>query len=277
MKSRLLTAAVGIPFAIVVLTLGEFFHFIMYIIISALCVLMTFELLSAKKLHKNPKILIPSLFYSFAQPILVSLSLGLLPAFIYLLVSFFVMILFNRELSYHDVAFSCFGTLIITGAMSMMLILPHMYLSYFTYFFVLTIGTTWFADAGAYFSGVFFGKHKLCPRVSPKKTVEGFIGGIIIGTAGAALVSFIFSFIFRDLVFNYIYVLITGFIVSIVSVLGDLTFSLIKRSCDIKDYGSIFPGHGGVLDRFDSVIFTAPLVYYIGLYFPLFTIGKVNL
>jgi phosphatidate cytidylyltransferase len=117
-------------------------------------------------------------------------------------------------------------------------------------------------DAFAYFVGVFFGKHKMNPRLSPKKTWEGFFGGIIISSA----VSFGFAMIFLctkhplvdgilDLEHWY-FVLILSLIIPMASVLGDLVFSAAKRHFDIKDFGNIIPGHGGMLDRFDSVIFT---------------------
>lgn len=273
MKSRLITAAVGIPLVVIAFVLGEFFHWIMYALVAILCVIMIFELLTAKKLHNNLKILIPCALYALLQPLLIAFDTGLLPLYIYLLLMFFIMILSNRTLSYADISFAALGTIIVTCGLSSILILPHTYSSYFTYFFVSSIGIPWFSDSGAYFAGVFLGKHKLCPRVSPNKTVEGFVGGIFAGTLSSLIIAFVFSLIFNELYFNYGLVLLVGLSVSVVSVLGDLSFSLVKRSCGIKDYGSIFPGHGGFLDRFDSVIFSAPIIYLVGSFLPLFTIG----
>ncbi|MGI6727640.1 MAG: phosphatidate cytidylyltransferase [Anaerovoracaceae bacterium] len=111
-------------------------------------------------------------------------------------------------------------------------------------------------DVMAYFTGYVFGKHKLCPKISPKKTIEGSIGGII----GSMILSGIFGlFVANELMFHCI---IIGLIGSVVSQIGDLTASIFKRKMGIKDYGNLIPGHGGILDRFDSVLFTAPLVYY---------------
>lgn len=116
--------------------------------------------------------------------------------------------------------------------------------------------TAFVTDTFAYFTGVFFGKTKLCPNISPKKTVEGSIGGIL----GCTAISGIFaSIVIPEL---FIHCLIMGFIGSIIAQLGDLTASMFKRYVGIKDYGKIMPGHGGVLDRFDSILFTAPLIYY---------------
>lgn len=123
---------------------------------------------------------------------------------------------------------------------------------YIVLIFLISFGT----DTFAYISGNLFGKNKLCPKISPNKTIEGSIGGII----GSVLLATAFAKYF-DLgpIWS---IIILGIIGSILSQLGDLVASKIKRSTGIKDYGHIMPGHGGVLDRFDSIIFTAPVVYY---------------
>ena len=112
------------------------------------------------------------------------------------------------------------------------------------------------SDICAYFTGYFLGKHKMAPHLSPKKTWEGFFGGILGGT----LVCGIFGLIFvKEAI---IHCFIIGLIASVFSVFGDLTASAYKRSMGIKDYGKLIPGHGGIMDRFDSVLYTAPVVYY---------------
>ena len=110
---------------------------------------------------------------------------------------------------------------------------------------------------------VYLGKTKLCPEISPKKTVEGAIGGLISGCIGAVLIGFVFMWIYGDVDINFWGVIIVGLLNPVISIFGDLSFSVIKRSCGIKDYGSIMPGHGGALDRFDSIIFCAPLVFVV--------------
>ncbi|MDF2545876.1 MAG: phosphatidate cytidylyltransferase [Anaerosolibacter sp.] len=128
--------------------------------------------------------------------------------------------------------------------------------SYYPKLLWLVFITAFVTDTFAYFTGVFFGKTKLCPNISPKKTVEGSVGGIL----GCTAISGIFaSIVIPEL---FIHCLIMGFIGSIIAQLGDLTASMFKRYVGIKDYGKIMPGHGGVLDRFDSILFTAPLIYY---------------
>lgn len=111
-------------------------------------------------------------------------------------------------------------------------------------------------DIMAYFTGRAFGKHKLCPNLSPKKTVEGAVGGVI----GSAILCGVFGyFVMPDI---FIHCIIIGVVGGIVSECGDLTASAFKRKMGIKDYGTLIPGHGGIMDRFDSVIFVAPAVYY---------------
>ena len=130
-------------------------------------------------------------------------------------------------------------------------------------YLVLALCGAWIADSGAYFSGVFLGKHKLCPNISPKKTVEGFVGGLISNAVIFFGVFIVYALI-RQVpfsVFTGIKTALLGVVCAGVSVLGDLTFSVIKREKGIKDYGKIMPGHGGLTDRFDSVLFVAPVFY----------------
>lgn len=120
----------------------------------------------------------------------------------------------------------------------------------------------WGSDTCAYCVGKLVGKHKLPSQLSPNKTIEGCLGGVF----GAALIGFLFALAFyRDTAYWWQFALIGG-ISSIISQIGDLTASAIKRNHDIKDYGNLIPGHGGILDRFDSIIFTAPIVYILSVY-----------
>ena len=272
MKPRLLTAAIGIPAGILVLVLGEFFHGLLYIVIGAFCAIMIVEYLAARQLQKNIKLFIPCVIYAFIQPTLYHFKLGLLTPFVFVFAVFVMMILFHRDINYSDCAFAVIGTIIIVFGMTSMLIVPDSLHGYFILFFVVTLSIPWIADGGAYFAGVFLGKHKLCPEISPKKTVEGFMGGIVSGVLSALIIALVFNSVSSTAKFNIPLMLLLGAVVSIVSVIGDLSFSLIKRSCDIKDFGSFFPGHGGVLDRFDSVIFAAPVVYYMVRFLPLFSL-----
>lgn len=127
--------------------------------------------------------------------------------------------------------------------------------------------SAWASDTCAYFVGVMFGRHKLAPTLSPKKSIEGAIGGVLGATIAGGIYGKILEYcgIFTE---GGIWIFaLLGMCGSIVAQIGDLAASAIKRNFDIKDYGNCIPGHGGVLDRFDSVIFTSPLIYVLALYF----------
>lgn len=121
-------------------------------------------------------------------------------------------------------------------------------------FFLLLV--VWLGDSGAYYVGKTFGRHKLSPRISPKKTVEGLIGGIATSMIAAVVIHFTF---FER--FPLLHAIVAGAILSVAGVIGDLAESMWKRSADVKDSGRLLPGHGGFLDRFDSILFTAPILY----------------
>ena len=125
-------------------------------------------------------------------------------------------------------------------------------------------------DGGAYFTGKLIGKHKPFPNISPSKTTEGCIGGIVIGTLSLIIYGIAIEHFSSIEDVNYLALVIYGIIGSIICVFGDLAFSLVKREFNIKDFGQLLPGHGGVLDRFDSMIFTAPAIYLLVLVIPLF-------
>ena len=128
---------------------------------------------------------------------------------------------------------------------------------------VLTLCGAWLADSGAYFAGTFFGRTKLCPEISPKKTVESLIGGVVCNGIIMLIISFVYSAFIGDEELNYIMIFIAGMLCALVGLVGDLTASVIKRQTGIKDYGNIMPGHGGIMDRFDSVLLVAPFMYYL--------------
>jgi phosphatidate cytidylyltransferase len=121
-------------------------------------------------------------------------------------------------------------------------------------FFLLLV--VWLGDSGAYYVGKRFGRHKLSPRISPKKTIEGLIGGMTASVITALVIKFTF---FEEMPLHH--AVIAGVILSIAGVIGDLAESMWKRSAAVKDSGTLLPGHGGFLDRFDSILFTAPILY----------------
>ena len=176
--------------------------------------------------------------------------------FLFLYISIiFLIYIFNKKVTIKKVSEIIFmGTYVVFFMYHMML----MNNSKFVWLvYIIAFGT----DTFAYFTGKFFGKNKLYPEVSPNKTVEGAIGGII----GSTILSLIY---FNYLSINkYFYIIIFSVSASVFSMAGDLTASKIKREYKIKDFGNLLPGHGGIMDRFDSVLFVAPTVYYFILHF----------
>ena len=155
-----------------------------------------------------------------------------------------------------DMAVTLFGAVYVVLSFFFVVLIDRSgsFSSYIWLVFIISLGT----DTLAYFTGMLIGKHKLCPDLSPKKTIEGAVGGVI----GAVVLASLFeAFVVKGgnaLSFNFIVMAIIG---SVVSQLGDLSASSIKRRTGIKDYGNLIPGHGGIMDRFDSVLFVAPYLY----------------
>jgi len=139
------------------------------------------------------------------------------------------------------------------------------------FYLLIALGAAWLSDTCAYFVGTFFGKHKLAPKVSPKKTIEGTVGGLVLSTG----ILFLLGLLYQNLVgarVNFAMLALISPVLSMMGMLGDLSASAIKREYGVKDFGHIMPGHGGVLDRFDSVLFTLPAVYLAALHLELITL-----
>ena len=191
--------------------------------------------------------------------------------FAYVFLTFAFTMLSLGEIKFSQAAELIVWTIyIMLGIMSIVLLRRQ---SAGVYIYGLVFIGAWMTDTGAYFIGVLFGKHKLIPKVSPKKTIEGAFGGVLGCIAGFALYGFIIQSIYKVNV-NYVAIVILAAVISVVSQFGDLVASYIKRERNIKDFGFIFPGHGGVLDRFDSIIAVAPTIYFITYFtanaFPIF-------
>ena len=268
MKARLLTALIGIPAILLLLFFGTKFPFIIDIVLSLASAMCVAEVLHTGGMLKKYYISIPSILFSLSIPYIIMTEFLAEVIFVYFIIMFACMIFFHQKVKFFNACVSFCFTLIISFGLSSLIPLFMVDRRLTVYYFVVGLAATWLADSGALFSGMLFGKHKLCPTISPKKTVEGAIGGVICCT----LFMLVTGLIFDKAVFpnceisanvNYINLSIISFACAVVSIIGDLTFSLIKRNYNAKDYGNIFPGHGGVLDRFDSAIFVCLVLFAI--------------
>lgn len=271
MKTRLITAAIGVLVFFALLFAGEQVPIVLCIAISLANAMICGEFLTAKKQHREYGISVPCVLFSFLVPFLSFFGFHLIALYVYIVLFAVTAVIWHEKITVNDVMFSFGGVLLISACMTMFSMRVCSDRSYVAFWLVITVGVPWLADSFAYFTGIAIGKHKLCPKISPKKTIEGAVGGIIGGIAGSLAIGWVFSMIYHDVSINYIVLGVVGVVNSVVSIFGDLFFSVIKRECGIKDYGSIMPGHGGLLDRFDSVIFCIPLIYLLSQYVPFIT------
>ncbi|MEG1640320.1 MAG: phosphatidate cytidylyltransferase [Ruthenibacterium sp.] len=275
MKTRLITSAVGIAILFVVMF---FFDTILFdLIIAAICLIAIHEIFKALKFDKAPYIYWGFVIYT----LLIMLSnfhlarVWILPAsYLFALYLAICVILNFKSINFAKLGgMTLFSGIVIFCFYSFIYLkrlLPQENYNYDAiYFIFLILGVAWGGDSAAYFAGRMFGKHKLAPIVSPNKTVEGAIGGVLGSMLLGVLVTAVYAGLYGKLVgipmtklgINYyIAIALLAGIGSGLGMLGDLFASAVKRQCEIKDYGTIFPGHGGILDRFDSVMFVAPFV-----------------
>ncbi|HIS69590.1 MAG TPA: phosphatidate cytidylyltransferase [Candidatus Gallacutalibacter stercoravium] len=270
MAKRITSAAVGVTLAVAVFVAGHFYPMVINVAIAAVCVVAVYEIFTAMGISKQYVIILPSLVFAVIMPLLGGGIVWDFAWYAYTVILFFIMIFMNQVLSFKDIAVIYSMSMLISIALSMIVLVRYLDKDNGIFYVVLTLGLPWTADGGAYFIGSFFGKHKLCPNISPKKTVEGVIGGVIVCVICSLLIGCAFDFwLLPAISVHYGYLALLALLASLVSVIGDLTFSLTKRGCQIKDFGNVIPGHGGVLDRFDSVIFVAPLVSFFVQWLPL--------
>ena len=204
------------------------------------------------------------LFTDFAQ-----LALGI--ALIAALYIFAIAVFDNKKTTVTDASLIYMSCLYIIAAFSAIIYI-HDYIGFGNMIYLLTFICAWTTDIFAYFTGRVLGRHKLIESVSPKKTVEGAIGGIAFCVIAMVVFGLVLESFFDlgESKANYLVLSISGIFISIVSQIGDLVMSVIKRHYGIKDYGKIFPGHGGILDRFDSVLAVSIMLAFICTYFNLF-------
>jgi len=265
MKTRIISGVIATIIAAVILLLHETIVF--YFAISTLSILMIYELYSATNCLKYKTTTAITFIFAGIMPFF---FYGELMKYRYLfltlcLIAIFVTFLIEyKTLPFEKLCIMITTSVLITLSMNSLIQIKLFNEKHGMFLLVISLCGAWFADTGAYFTGTLFGKHKLCPEISPKKSVEGLIGGTITNALLFVLIAFIYSKISmtNDIAvsFNYVYLFILGMACSLLGLLGDLSASLLKRQCSIKDFGNIMPGHGGVLDRFDSVLFVVPFM-----------------
>lgn len=232
-----------------------------------------FEVLNATKYIQHKAVSAISLIFSFGLPLFLcynkSENAMLIVFFVFVMAMFGAMLFNHKKVKFEEITFIGFMSVCIPLAFSTLAFFKFDYPEHGIFFIVFVLASTWIADAGAYFAGTFLGKHKLCPEVSPKKTWEGFFGGVI--SAGVFAVLLGYGYYFWDRIFtgenhftvNVPVLVVTALMSAVLGVLGDLSASLLKRQCGVKDFGNLLPGHGGIMDRFDSVLFVSPFIYLI--------------
>lgn len=270
MLKRVMSAGMLIIFMASVALLSLKLTLFIDLFVAVICAASVFEFCKAVKTLGIFQISILSIAYAFILPITLTYGIAVIVSYAYTTLMLAMLIFFHEKITFKDFAYTYSMTLIITISMSLIILMTNMHSDYSTMYFILSVAIPWLADVGAYFTGVFFGKHKLCPKISPKKTIEGAVGGVLFCTLSSVIMGFLFNILFysNSLNINYLCLAITGVLGSMLSIIGDLSFSVIKRSYFVKDYGDVIPGHGGILDRFDSVICFVPFMYILTMYFP---------
>ena len=267
MKTRIISGAVGIALLAAVLWFRTTIVF--NIAVGLVAALMVYELCRAEKLEKEYLLTFTGALFALACPILVKFYEGpafnpyIAAAFAYIVIWQTVLLKRHKKTELGRFFAAEAYTLIIVFSMTSFSLLGKRSDGFVGLMpIILTCLGAWVADSGAYFAGTFLGKHKLCPDISPKKTVEGLIGGALANAIVFAVMP-LFMIADKPVILGCIAYAVIGVICCFLGLLGDLTASLIKRDCGIKDYGNIMPGHGGALDRFDSIIYIAPFICFI--------------
>ncbi len=257
---RILSGIIGLPIVALILIFGNIY--IVDVFFTIVAIITIYEYLqSFNQKYKPVKwvaylscILIAFLHIIPKDYLLYTLGLEIA---VIIAILFIQIILSNMKTSVIDTMITFFGICYIPFFLSFISLLYGIENGKYLIWFILI--AAWGTDTCAYFIGSKFGKHKFT-KISPKKSIEGCIGG----TLGAILITLIYTFAINKLVdmqVSYIYISLIGFILSILSQMGDLSASSIKRTMGIKDFGNLIPGHGGMLDRIDSIIFIAPFAY----------------
>ncbi|MBQ8356799.1 MAG: phosphatidate cytidylyltransferase [Clostridia bacterium] len=254
-------------------------NYLFPLLISLITFVSVWELLHCMELDKKYFVSVPLYLAALVFPMLARIMRNMREAFILaailtalvLVIYLFAVIVFQfGKLDMGKIALAFMTSFYVIGAFSSIILLRDEGVAG-RFLFLIPFVFSWVTDSFAYFSGRLFGKHKLIPSVSPKKTVEGAIGGAVF----CALTAFLYGLIVNaafDVTPNYPVLIIGGLIISVVSQIGDLVMSAIKRQYGVKDFGYMLPGHGGLLDRFDSSIAVTVVLIVINTYFPIFQV-----
>ena len=273
MRQRLLSAAVGL--LLVLLILLGFYNISFLFVVSALSAMAVYELMDAAKLTRERPLTLLACLAAAAIPFsthrniysheTIALTLYVFLLLLYLLVR-------HERVKIKEICYTMAVSLLVPFAFSTMIFLREKYPEDGLFYLCLILIGSWVADAGAYFVGTFLGKHKLCPTISPNKTIEGAAGALASNVIGMVLAGLVYQYLVpgqQGIELSYLNLALIGLMCAVVSILGDLTASVIKRQSGIKDYGKIIPGHGGIMDRCDSLLFVAPFFYLIIRYLPI--------
>lgn len=277
MLKRIISAIIGIALFATVLLVSNEYNIFFNGVISIMAVISVWEIFHATKYIENKALLVTSVIFAAAVPFFRIPYFGLaskVACFIYVATLFAIMIFDRKKVKIEQIGLVFMLCTLIPFAFSSIIYVRDMgFRGVYgmsrrdgIFLVLLCCAGAWIADTGAYFVGRFLGKHKLAPVISPKKTIEGFVGGIIINIIGIIALGLVYENWFagvasENIKINYVLLGIIGAVTAVMGTLGDLSASFIKRSCNVKDFGNIMPGHGGVLDRFDSVMLVAPTVY----------------
>ena len=269
MKVRLISAAIFIPILLLLLMVAP--TIVTAIVWGLLLAIAVYELLYCTGLVRSRKLVI----YSAVMALAVTIwsHYGSIHAFGMLGLMVFIAVLFGELMRSHvKVTFDMICLCVVAGFVIPLLLSSLIRILIMSrigrYMVLIPFIVAFGSDAGAYFAGRFFGQHKLAPVISQHKTIEGVIGGMVSAVVLMLIYGIILQFAFEFRI-NYGYVIIYALLGSVVGVFGDLCFSVIKRQTGIKDYGNLIPGHGGVLDRFDSMMMVGPLMEALLILIPM--------
>lgn len=265
MLTRIITSVIGIILSVFIIQKGGILFESAVILLALLAWKEYVDAFLHKKIYlaRGSGFFMLPVFFIAIKYYGIDLGMGIILFF--MMWVFTLAVVFHSKFSIKEAMFSVAGYIYIAlpfmyfillrNIHSQLLATPFGYMQAGCLFFYLAVLGTWASDSFAYFSGFFFGKRKLCPSISPKKTFEGFLGGVV----GTVLLIVLLG---ASSGFSILMMLILGLLIAALASVGDLVESLFKRYVGIKDSGTIFPGHGGVLDRFDSMLFSVPLVYW---------------